>query len=217
MLTQRDRSRRFQSLLFWIIGSGIPAAFTGTSISLFQSLLFWIIGSGAHMGGQSTKNISSFNPCCFGSLVRASLLIAICLSAMGFNPCCFGSLVRAQDAALASILQSWFQSLLFWIIGSGMAKGNEAPDKTRFNPCCFGSLVRACHEIQSRYRKSVSILVVLDHWFGLSFRRSVNATTLCFNPCCFGSLVRAQYFRVPFKILVRFQSLLFWIIGSGNT
>ena len=37
-----------------------------------------------------------------------------------------------------------------------------------FNPCCFGSLVRAYVRLgRERPTDLVSILVVLDHWFGL--------------------------------------------------
>ena len=39
----------------------------------------------------------------------------------------------------------------------------------------------------------------------------------CFNPCCFGSLVRA-FIGCGVKLVdVGFQSLLFWIIGSGSS
>ena len=85
-----------------------------------------------------------------------------------------------------------------------------------FNPCCFGSLVRAYshHDGDGRGGR-VSILVVLDHWFGLAENYHIDLDddvsilvvldhwfghgkclyrvdgNLSFNPCCFGSLVRA--------------------------
>ena len=62
-----------------------------------------------------------------------------------------------------------FQSLLFWIIGSGWI-------------WFYG---------QSPY-ESVSILVVLDHWFGPFAQMAFEMTGNRFNPCCFGSLVRAE-------------------------
>ena len=85
----------FQSLLFWIIGSGRRLVVMLCSICQFQSLLFWIIGSGFQEGNQKMSVRDCFNPCCFGSLVRARALI---------------------DWACRT---SGFQSLLFWIIGSG--------------------------------------------------------------------------------------------------
>ena len=61
-----------------------------------------------------------------------------------------------------------------------------------FNPCCFGSLVRATKIMTATQLEDiVSILVVLDHWFGLVARNYARLETMMF------------------------QSLLFWIIGSG--
>ena len=95
----------FQSLLFWIIGSGLAKAAERCGLELFQSLLFWIIGSGCAESGAQDAVIASFNPCCFGSLVRAVFLAVIVTS------------------------NSLFQSLLFWIIGSGVGVEKlSAPD-----------------------------------------------------------------------------------------
>ena len=116
----KSKHFRFQSLLFWIIGSGRPASMTDEVLSgMFQSLLFWIIGSGTNA-------------------VRR-----ICQKQM-------------------------FQSLLFWIIGSGRSQWYTAWPMTL-----------------------VSILVVLDHWFGPVLSMVQRRRNYGFNPCCFGSLVRA--------------------------
>jgi hypothetical protein len=56
-----------------------------------------------------------------------------------------------------------FQSLLFWMIGSGNA-------------------IRFRFEAMSE----VSILVVLDDWFGGYIHRYWPSVSRCFNPCCFG-------------------------------
>ena len=136
---------------------------------LFQSLLFWIIGSGLPTRAGATTATRRFNPCCFGSLVRASWLAELQWAAdVGFNPCCFGSLVRARPSIGPLFYHRTFQSLLFWIIGSGSKA-----------------------QVHSLASHVVSILVVLDHWFGLVL----------------AVVVTLVYFV--------FQSLLFWIIGSG--
>ena len=138
----------FQSLLFWIIGSGVAYNSTfpfeelvsilvvldhwfgrreeNCSVvwsEMFQSLLFWIIGSGLPE-------------------------IATDPFAKSFNPCCFGSLVRARLSLKIQELLNRFQSLLFWIIGSGYMLLSFA-----------------------RKHLNVSILVVLDHWFGPAHAR----------------------------------------------
>ena len=48
--TVGDLFLRFQSLLFWIIGSGKIEMHMVECAFLFQSLLFWIIGSGNGSG-----------------------------------------------------------------------------------------------------------------------------------------------------------------------
>ena len=64
----------------------------------------------------------SFNPCCFGSLVRALVVIRLHKQFFRcFNPCCFGSLVRAGCPSCVILPIFRFQSLLFWIIGSGLS------------------------------------------------------------------------------------------------
>ena len=108
----------------------------------FQSLLFWIIGSGLQIAWLKGTADIGFNPCCFGSLVRADHQRRHRDLWRCFNPCCFGSLVRAATKLIAP---SSFVS---------------------FNPCCFGSLVRAFYADSARSIETVSILVVLDHWFG---------------------------------------------------
>ena len=130
-----------------------------------------------------------FNPCCFGSLVRAgkwtcNLFRNSAVSILVVLDHWFGHgdgisfLDNSYWVSILVVLDHWFgrwnaiygaayqrlfQSLLFWIIGSGLPTRAGATTATRrFNPCCFGSLVRA------------SWLAELQ-W----------AADVCFNPCCF--------------------------------
>ena len=159
-----------------------------------------------------------------------------------------------------------FQSLLFWIIGSGQLAGRAAVGgRRRFQSLLFWIIGSGKAEHWTPFLSSyVSILVVLDHWFGLKSASTQPGQPRCFNPCCFGSLVRARVsccrhprvLRVSILVVldhwfglvqlpdamagivvsilvvldhwfgqedpelykatvIEFQSLLFWIIGSG--
>ncbi len=57
---------RFQSLLFWMIGSGDIGDILNDLQHWFQSLLFWMIGSGLAGGSMGLRHWNGFNPCCFG-------------------------------------------------------------------------------------------------------------------------------------------------------
>ena len=208
----------------------------------FQSLLFWIIGSGWRYRAAANQR-RSFNPCCFGSLVRATLFVYhISPPIVWFQSLLFwiigSGLVRMQCIGLLRrvsilvVLDHWFgpanvacpkrlfafQSLLFWIIGSGLAiDGKSSVAVAEFQSLLFwiigsGLPQEADNHAQPRFQsllfwiigsgwnpsnrvtlhELVSILVVLDHWFGPEkLQLTTNLTTVSFNPCCFGSLVRA--------------------------
>ena len=134
-----------------------------------------------------------------------------------FNPCCFGSLVRAGVVDGPETAELRFQSLLFWIIGSG----HNGPTLLGRRPNGFQSLLFWI--IGSGLRKLNSVVNGLGFqsllfWIIGSGRKMdlQSVSEQCsFNPCCFGSLVRAHPREILLAVRLRFQSLLFWIIGSG--
>ena len=85
-----------------------------------------------------------------------------------------------------------FQSLLFWMIGSGMLANFEPGTED-----------------------DVSILVVLDDWFGLREGDAADRMLNTFQSLLFWMIGSGTTPSRPLVRLVRFQSLLFWMIGSG--
>ena len=167
------------------------------------------------------NRLQGFNPCCFGSLVRAPLRLNPLNVASGFNPCCFGSLVRAQGLELGIcycpvsilvVLDHWFglergcrldlKSLVSILVVLDHWFGLRCLSTTfhrlscGFNPCCFGSLVRAS---QSTGSLALLLLSFNPCCFGSLVRAFHKKPTIMhnpgFNPCCFGSLVRAGILR----------------------
>ena len=204
-------------MLFWIIGSGIASLSSSRRTFAFQSLLFWIIGSGTIVAclwiWLFLVSILVVLDHWFGLFNRAftrrdrhvSILVVLDhwfgpvvvtlpeLVATSFNPCCFGSLVRAFPQSC---------QVPFKLMG--------------FNPCCFGSLVRATILLAFRvHSRRVSILVVLDHWFGLCTEAFGWLSTLWFQSLLFWIIGSGERMDPRGSKLAEFQSLLFWIIGSG--
>ncbi len=82
----------------------------------------------------------------------------------------------------------WFQSLLFWMIGSGSVDllapiGFHAVSILVVLDDWFGVDAFGWHRESGT---EVSILVVLDDWFGVPRVDGLGFSTTGFNPCCFG-------------------------------
>ena len=101
VLSQGRQVGSFQSLFFWIWGSGMRVVTITTTTPRFQSLFFWIWGSGTKRSGRLSRNFRCFNPCFSGSGALASI-------------------ARSDISSAAR-----FQSLFFWIWGSGPAQIRE--------------------------------------------------------------------------------------------
>ena len=162
----------FQSLLFWIICSGQPGILAGQHAVAFQSLLFWIICSGSSSSTNDCMPWVGFNPCCFGSSVRADLrphgdlefrvsILVVLDHLFGHN---YTPRPEAEDHVSILVVLDHLFGL--------MRRAQEIGPQIGFNPCCFGSSVRAA---QNRPRGPVP--------------------SGGFNPCCFGSSVRAGCYR----------------------
>jgi len=210
------RESSFQSLLFWIIGSGTELANRFPPLDGFQSLLFWIIGSGSrvltmaappirvsilvvldHWFGRKTKNTLKL-------VARVSILVVL---DHWFGPKVnFVQILSRVVVSILVVLDHWFGPSI---------KSAPCLISSGFNPCCFGSLVRALASISTLRSAKVSILVVLDHWFGPHLYMPIDCNThvsiLVVLDHWFGQSKPPKIVG----IIIMFQSLLFWIIGSG--
>ncbi len=109
----------------------------------FQSLLFWMIGS-----GRSLEAVQA-------ALRRVSILVVL--------DDWFGQAIYVQTIQLST-----FQSLLFWMIGSGLSRDRSAyKTKAGFQSLLFWMIGSGIPRLAKRPSALfVSILVVLDDWFG---------------------------------------------------
>ena len=186
-------------------------------------MLSWICLTAMEMDQICNTDVSSFNPCCRGSVSLPlpilrhkrvisrfqSLLSWICLTAES-------QMKRLGRVGRVSILvvvdlshcprdrfhlsadDFWFQSLLSWICLTACFESVSSSDHpTCFNPCCRGSVSLPVSDSPSWVaRVSVSILVVVDlsHCLGI---RSRSISTMVVSILVVVDLSHCQFWLMP--------------------
>ena len=113
-------------------------------------------------------DVGSFNPCCIGLAIAASLfstypIIPKFQSLLYWISHC-GLMLKNLDYK-----EEWFQSLLYWISHCGPHRGAMPTGYCSFNPCCIGLAIAA--------------------WCGITADADSAGG---FNPCCIGLAIAAK-------------------------